>query len=122
MSTPRPPTDTVVTSEELLARKVCVLHAATVVEDSVKGTVTPPEDAVKKGHTVNGNYDRCLANASVKAGLGLGIGIGLSFLFFKRRGWPIALSTGFGLGVAYEQCARTFSPHATLVRVPRQAV
>ncbi|KAI9103256.1 hypothetical protein DFS34DRAFT_646643 [Phlyctochytrium arcticum] len=55
-------------------------------------------------------YDKCIANTLVKGGLGLSVGVGLSFLFFRRRIWPVALSTGVGLGVSYEQCARGFNP------------
>lgn len=30
----------------------------------------------------------------------------------KEKSWPIALSTGFGIGVSYAECQRTFNPTA----------
>ncbi|EJD01913.1 DUF543-domain-containing protein, partial [Fomitiporia mediterranea MF3/22] len=59
-------------------------------------------------------YDRCLADLVVKAGVGLGVGVVASVILFRRRTWPIALSTGFGLGAAYADCDRSFNP----ARVP----
>ncbi|CAE6473972.1 unnamed protein product [Rhizoctonia solani] len=44
-------------------------------------------------------YDRCVADLIVK-----------SVLLFRRRGWPVALSTGFGAGAAYADCDRSFNP------------
>ncbi|CAL1710105.1 unnamed protein product [Somion occarium] len=55
-------------------------------------------------------YDRCLADLIVKAGVGFGAGVVASVILFKRRGWPIALSTGFGAGIAYADCDRSFNP------------
>ncbi|KAF7337981.1 MICOS complex subunit MIC10 [Mycena venus] len=55
-------------------------------------------------------YDRCLADFLVKAGVGFSAGVVLSVVLFKRRTWPIALSTGFGAGVAYADCDRSFNP------------
>ncbi len=52
-------------------------------------------------------FDDCLANFMVKGGLGLISGITLS-LFFKRKMVPIAGCTGFGLGVAQNQCQTKF--------------
>ncbi|KAJ7715576.1 hypothetical protein DFH07DRAFT_762747 [Mycena maculata] len=54
-------------------------------------------------------YDRCLADFLVKAGVGFSAGVVLSVVLFKRRTWPIALSTGFGGGVAYADCDRSFN-------------
>ncbi|KAJ7137736.1 hypothetical protein C8R44DRAFT_694880 [Mycena epipterygia] len=59
-------------------------------------------------------YDRCLADFFVKAGVGFSAGVVLSVVLFKRRTWPIALSTGFGAGIAYADCDRSFNP----ARVP----
>ncbi|KAF8310407.1 DUF543-domain-containing protein [Clavulina sp. PMI_390] len=65
-------------------------------------------------NTVAQKYDRCLADLIVKTGLGLGVGIVGSVIFFRRRGWPVALSTGFGAGMSYADCDRSFNP----ARVP----
>ncbi|KAI9343066.1 hypothetical protein DFJ73DRAFT_842107 [Zopfochytrium polystomum] len=59
-------------------------------------------------------WDRCVSNTLIASGVGLSVGIGLSFLFFRRRFWPIALSTGFGLGVAYDDCSKSFNPELAL--------
>ncbi|KAL5497826.1 MIC10 [Sanghuangporus vaninii] len=69
---------------------------------------TPSENIIAQ------KYDRCLADLIVKAGVGLGVGVVASVIFFRRRTWPIALSTGFGLGTAYADCDRSFNP----ARVP----
>ncbi|TFK31404.1 DUF543-domain-containing protein [Crucibulum laeve] len=50
-------------------------------------------------------YDRCLADLLVKS-----VGVVASVIFFRRRTWPIALSTGFGAGAAYADCDRSFNP------------
>ncbi|KAG6828281.1 hypothetical protein H0H92_008553 [Tricholoma furcatifolium] len=55
-------------------------------------------------------YDRCLADFLVKAGVGFSVGVVASVVFFRRRTWPIALSTGFGAGAAYADCDRSFNP------------
>ncbi|KAH9968191.1 hypothetical protein BC827DRAFT_1170919 [Russula dissimulans] len=55
-------------------------------------------------------YDRCLADLIVKSGIGLSVGVVASVLLFRRRAWPIALSTGFGAGAAYADCDRSFNP------------
>ncbi|TPX54499.1 hypothetical protein PhCBS80983_g05893 [Powellomyces hirtus] len=72
---------------------------------TIRDSVIPSEEILAR------KYDRALANAAIKAGLGVSVGVGLSFIFFRRKMWPIALSTGFGLGIAYEQCARSFNPY-----------
>ncbi|KAF5325176.1 hypothetical protein D9619_009901 [Psilocybe cf. subviscida] len=55
-------------------------------------------------------YDRCLADLLVKGGIGFGAGVVASVILFRRRTWPIALSTGFGAGAAYADCDRSFNP------------
>ncbi|KAI6115379.1 hypothetical protein EDD16DRAFT_1595298 [Pisolithus croceorrhizus] len=59
---------------------------------------------------VNQKYDRCLADLLVKAGVGFGVGVVASVILFRRRTWPVALSTGFGIGAAYADCDRLFNP------------
>ncbi|KAH7928877.1 DUF543-domain-containing protein [Leucogyrophana mollusca] len=63
---------------------------------------------------VSQKYDRCLADLLVKAGVGFGVGVVASVILFRRRTWPVALSTGFGMGAAYADCDRSFNP----ARVP----
>ncbi|KAF9531065.1 hypothetical protein CPB83DRAFT_849261 [Crepidotus variabilis] len=55
-------------------------------------------------------YDRCLADLLVKSGVGFGAGVVASVILFRRKTWPIALSTGFGAGAAYADCDRSFNP------------
>ncbi|KAG5652659.1 hypothetical protein H0H81_004215 [Sphagnurus paluster] len=55
-------------------------------------------------------YDRCLADLLVKTGVGFSAGVVASVILFRRRTWPIALSTGFGAGAAYADCDRSFNP------------
>jgi len=55
-------------------------------------------------------YDRCLADLLVKSGIGFSVGVIASVILFRRRAWPIALSTGFGAGAAYADCDRSFNP------------
>ncbi|EIW79637.1 DUF543-domain-containing protein [Coniophora puteana RWD-64-598 SS2] len=59
---------------------------------------------------VSQKYDRCLADLLVKAGVGFGVGVVASVILFRRRTWPIALTTGFGAGAAYADCDRSFNP------------
>ncbi|KIM41350.1 hypothetical protein M413DRAFT_71642 [Hebeloma cylindrosporum] len=64
----------------------------------------PSEDIIGQ------KYDRCLADLLVKAGVGFGAGVVASVILFRRRTWPIALSTGFGAGAAWADCDRSFNP------------
>ncbi|KAJ3753542.1 hypothetical protein EV360DRAFT_53311, partial [Lentinula raphanica] len=43
-------------------------------------------------------------------GVGFSVGVVASVILFKRRTFPIALSTGFGAGAAYADCDRSFNP------------
>ncbi|KAI9264918.1 hypothetical protein BDA99DRAFT_507232 [Phascolomyces articulosus] len=56
-------------------------------------------------------WDRVISNFVVKTGLGLSAGIVASALLFKKRSWPIAITTGWGFGVAYADAQRVFHPH-----------
>ncbi|KAG7579986.1 hypothetical protein FFLO_00194 [Filobasidium floriforme] len=52
-----------------------------------------------------------LADFVVSSGIGFSVGVVASVLLFRRRGWPVALSTGFGAGVAYQNCNASFNPY-----------
>ncbi|KAI0701976.1 hypothetical protein BC835DRAFT_1322069 [Cytidiella melzeri] len=69
-----------------------------------------PTKATSSENIVTQKYDRCLADFLVKSGVGFSVGVIASVILFKRRGWPIALSTGFGAGAAYADCDRSFNP------------
>ncbi|KAG2087921.1 hypothetical protein BD769DRAFT_294708 [Suillus cothurnatus] len=68
------------------------------------------EKASSSENIVSQKYDRCLADLLVKAGVGFSVGVVASVIAFRRRTWPIALSTGFGMGAAYADCDRSFNP------------
>ncbi|KAI6026042.1 hypothetical protein EDC04DRAFT_227554 [Pisolithus marmoratus] len=67
---------------------------------------------ISSENIVNQKYDRCrrFADFLVKAGVGFGVGVVASVVLFRRRTWPVALSTGFGMGAAYADCDRLFNP------------
>ncbi|PVG01668.1 DUF543-domain-containing protein, partial [Serendipita vermifera] len=53
-------------------------------------------------------YDKCLADLVVKSGVGFSAGVLASVILFKRRAWPVAFSTGIGVGISYADCDRSF--------------
>jgi inner membrane organizing system protein 1 len=53
-------------------------------------------------------WSASLYHLLTKTVAGLGIGIGVSVLFFKKRTWPIAFTTGIGLGMAYSEATHIF--------------
>ncbi|KXS12545.1 DUF543-domain-containing protein, partial [Gonapodya prolifera JEL478] len=59
---------------------------------------------------ISRKYDRCLSNLFIKGGIGLSAGVVLSVVFFRKRTWPIPLSTGIGLGISFSECERQFNP------------
>ncbi|XP_063409911.1 MICOS complex subunit Mic10-like [Mytilus trossulus] len=67
-------------------------------------------------------WDRCIADTAIKTASGLGVGIVLSFILFKRKTWPVALGTGFGLGMGYSNCQNDFQQpnllHGKRVKAP----
>ncbi|WOO76807.1 MICOS complex subunit MIC10 [Vanrija pseudolonga] len=65
----------------------------------------PSEDQIAR------KFDNCLADLLVNAGVGFGVGVVASVILFRRRGWPVALSTGFGAGVAYSNCNYSLNPY-----------
>ncbi|KIY49836.1 hypothetical protein FISHEDRAFT_65207 [Fistulina hepatica ATCC 64428] len=44
------------------------------------------------------------------SGIGFSAGIVASVILFRRKTWPISLATGFGAGMAYADCDRSFNP------------
>ncbi|KAL7748132.1 Mitochondrial inner membrane organizing system component [Sorochytrium milnesiophthora] len=72
------------------------------------------QDMVPAEEVLARKWDRCLSNYIIKVGAGLSVGVVTSVLLFRKRTWPISLSGGFGLGMAYEQCQRAFDPNVTL--------
>ncbi|WVO24943.1 uncharacterized protein IAS62_006323 [Cryptococcus decagattii] len=68
-------------------------------------TPIPSEDQIAR------KFDNCVADLLVNSGLGFGVGVVASVLLFRRRGWPVALSTGFGAGVAYSNCNYSLNPY-----------
>ncbi|KAG0256421.1 hypothetical protein DFQ27_005750 [Actinomortierella ambigua] len=71
---------------------------------STSNTKIPSEDILST------KWDECISNVIVKSGIGLSVGIISSALLFKKRSWPISVSTGLGLGYALSQCEKNFNP------------
>ncbi|CAJ0825819.1 9338_t:CDS:10 [Entrophospora sp. SA101] len=74
--------------------------------------VESKQGKIPSENTLDEKWDHCLSNLLVKTGIGLGVGIVASALIFRKKSWPITLSTGFGAGVAYAECQRIFNPIA----------
>ncbi|CAG9760161.1 unnamed protein product [Ceutorhynchus assimilis] len=49
-------------------------------------------------------WDKCVSDTVIKFGGGIVLGSLFSLLFFKRKGWPILMGGGFGIGMAYSNC------------------
>ncbi|CAO3670295.1 unnamed protein product [Rhizopus microsporus] len=64
---------------------------------------TPSEEILSQ------KWDCAISNFVVKTGLGLSVGI-VALHYYSRRTWPIAISTGWGFGVAYADAQRIFHP------------
>ncbi|KAH8997912.1 hypothetical protein EDB92DRAFT_1941577 [Lactarius akahatsu] len=77
---------------------------------SLTPTPASPSKPTSSEDIVAQKYDRCLADLLVKSGIGFSVGVVASVILFRRRAWPIALSTGFGAGAAYADCDRSFNP------------
>ncbi|KAG6918874.1 hypothetical protein DXG01_010938 [Tephrocybe rancida] len=71
---------------------------------------TPTTKPASSEDVLGQKYDRCLADFLVKGGVGFSVGVVASVILFRRRTWPIALTTGFGAGAAYADCDRSFNP------------
>ncbi|KAF9815212.1 hypothetical protein IEO21_04729 [Rhodonia placenta] len=52
----------------------------------------------------------CIGSLTTNRGVGFSAGVIASVILFRRRAWPIALGTGFGMGAAYADCDRSFNP------------
>jgi inner membrane organizing system protein 1 len=57
-------------------------------------------------------WDKTLASLITTTSISLGIGLLSSVILFKRRLWPIGLSTGIGFGIEYEKARSTFDLNA----------
>ena len=53
-------------------------------------------------------FEKSVADFIIKTGAGLVLGVSVSFLLLKKRAWPVALTTGFGMGMAYQQSIDRF--------------
>jgi inner membrane organizing system protein 1 len=53
-------------------------------------------------------FDKTLSSFVINTGFGLAAGAFFSLILFKRKAWPIALGTGFGLGTTFEESKSTF--------------
>ena len=53
-------------------------------------------------------YDKTLASILTTSSISLGVGLTGSLLLFRRKMWPVALTTGFGFGLEYERARATF--------------
>ncbi|CAO1618033.1 unnamed protein product [Sympodiomycopsis kandeliae] len=71
-----------------------------------------PNEKVPSEDIIARKTDLCISNAIVKTGLGFGVGVVSSVILFRRRAWPVWLSTGFGAGSAYNDCERSFNPYS----------
>ncbi|CAH1759947.1 20085_t:CDS:10 [Entrophospora sp. SA101] len=80
--------------------------------------VESKQGKIPSENTLDEKWDHCLSNLLVKTGIGLGVGIVASALIFRKKSWPITLSTGFGAGVAYAECQRIFNP----IALPEQII
>ncbi|KAF9562827.1 Vesicle-associated membrane protein [Mortierella alpina] len=91
---------------------IYLIICVTMSSNSTNSNI-PSEDILSR------KWDECISNVIVKSGIGLSVGIVASALLFKKRSWPISVSTGLGLGYALSQCERNFNP--TLVPVVKKA-
>ncbi|WVR06536.1 hypothetical protein IAU60_003567 [Kwoniella sp. DSM 27419] len=78
---------------------------------SASAQAAPALAPVSSEDQIARKFDNCAADLLVNAGLGFGVGVVASVLLFRRRGWPVALSTGFGAGVAYSNCNYSLNPY-----------
>ncbi|KAK6617915.1 hypothetical protein RUM43_014144 [Polyplax serrata] len=65
---------------------------------------TPPP--LNKEDEIGRKWDRCLTDLILKLGGGLIIGGVVSYIFCNRKKWPMALASGFAVGMAYCNCER----------------
>ncbi|KAJ1508077.1 MICOS complex subunit MIC10 [Coelomomyces lativittatus] len=65
-------------------------------------TTIPSEEILAR------KWDRCISNLVIKVATSTSVGILSSVTLFQKKTWPVALAAGFGLGLAYEQCQKSF--------------
>jgi len=68
----------------------------------------------EKSDSIGSKWDDCLARLVVNSGVGIICGGVASIMLFRNRMSPVALSVGFGTGMAYESCRSNFSPLGNL--------
>ncbi|KAK5645061.1 hypothetical protein RI129_006361 [Pyrocoelia pectoralis] len=61
---------------------------------------------IYKEDQLDRKWNRCFTDGLLKFTGGFLIGTVVSFLFFKKRKWPMILGGGFGIGMAYSNCER----------------
>lgn len=54
-------------------------------------------------------FEKTCGDFIMKTSIGLVVGVSVSFLVLKKRVWPVALTTGFGMGMAYQESLNRFS-------------
>ncbi|KAH0587773.1 hypothetical protein H2248_006531 [Termitomyces sp. 'cryptogamus'] len=97
MSTPSKPAS----SEDILGQKSILMQTVRSMTAAVRISQSFLDYSLISRHQV--------ADFLVKVGVGFSVGVVASVILFRRRTWPIALSTGFGAGAAYADCDRSFN-------------
>jgi MICOS complex subunit MIC10 len=63
---------------------------------------------MQSNEIIKHKYDKTLASILTTSTISLGVGLTCSLLLFKKKIWPVALTTGFGFGLEYERARATF--------------
>ena len=64
---------------------------------------------MEKQDILDRKLEKTVADFIMKTSVGLVVGVSVSFLVMKKKVWPVALTTGFGMGMSYQQSLNTFS-------------
>lgn len=87
----------------LLALKVCERVSRKKTQMDCVGSSM---SAIKSEEKLARVYDKALSNTLLNTSKALLVGIAFSAIAFRRKTWPIALSTGVGLGMSYSDCTQ----------------